>query len=644
MSTNGTNNNYLNEDKKDYKADDKNHDTKSLEDDINALFLKGDGSENDTLSRHNPLTEFLRQNKGILKDLSQEEFKAKYSEYMKGLEDKNSAPSKIEVKGEEEVEDSKPVYNNPNRNRDFLEKIVLKFTTLSEANLEAPSFTVHKTGAKIGREASNEVCVPSDTRLASVGHSFIEHLDGTFYLLDGGYSFSASIRIGAAGSKKHWTMPENARFSVGNSIFESGGVTPEGNLLLRVIEGPLKGEVRVITKKGATLGRSSDNVIAIQDRELSRKHSRVEFNESIQEYCVNDIGSTNGTYIQLVGPYGGRYKLCINDHILVGRTGFSINRYDYGISEEMGQRQTMEDSCIILQNMDLINLHYKHVAPQSFFGVFDGHGGSKASAYLSQHLHINVGDALNSSGNEIHELLSQLNENETLSDDNEVTKELDKLIISALEKSFLKTDHEFITKSEYSQNGSTATTALILGHRLYCANVGDSRSLLCRNFKAVAMSEDHKPSREDEHNRIRDAGGFVINNRVMGELAVSRAFGDAEFKKGIQSIIDEEGVKLSSNGKENDEKDSKNWDQPLIIAKPDVEVTTLTQNDQFLLLACDGLFDVFTGQEVVDFVRKNMSDHGDAQKCCENLTDEAINTRNSRDNVSVILIILNKWY
>lgn len=50
------------------------------------------------------------------------------------------------------------------------------------------------------------------------------------------------------------------------------------------------------------------------------------------------------------------------------------------------------------------------------------------------------------------------------------------------------------------------------------------------------MTEDHKPTREDEQKRIRDAGGFVINNRVMGELAVSRAFGDAEFKKGIQVL------------------------------------------------------------------------------------------------------------
>ena len=88
------------------------------------------------------------------------------------------------------------------------------------------------------------------------------------------------------------------------------------------------------------------------------------------------------------------------------------------------------------------------------------------------------------------------------------------------------------------------------------------------------MTEDHKPSREDEQKRIRDAGGFVINNRVMGELAVSRAFGDAEFKKGIQSIIDEEGVKMPSGGKQKSEDGDgqKNWDQPLIIAKPDVEV------------------------------------------------------------------------
>jgi len=154
------------------------------------------------------------------------------------------------------------------------------------------------------------------------------------------------------------------------------------------------------------------------------------------------------------------------------------------------------------------------------------------------------------------------------------------------------------------------------------------------------MSEDHEPYREDEAKRIKDAGGFVINNRVMGELAVSRAFGDADFKKSIQSIIEEEGGSI----KQQQGPDDIPWDQPLIIAEPDTKILTLADEDQFLLLACDGLFDVFSPEEVVDFVRTHMIRHGDAQKCCQSLTFEAIRKRNSRDNVTVILIILNKWY
>lgn len=213
---------------------------------------------------------------------------------------------------------------------------------------------------------------------------------------------------------------------------------------------------------------------------------------------------------------------------------------------------------------------------------------------------------------------------------------LDSLISTTLKGVFLDTDNNFLNTSENSNHGSTATTALLLGNRIYCANVGDSRTLLCRNFTPYALSQDHKPSREDEAKRIKDAGGFIINNRVMGELAVSRAFGDCEFKKGIQSIIEEEGGIV--NG------DDKNWFEPLITAEPDIEVTQITKDDQFLLLACDGLYDVFTEEEIINFVKKDMLDHKDAQRCCQNLTHEAIRERNSRDNVSIILVILNKWY
>lgn len=125
---------------------------------------------------------------------------------------------------------------------------------------------------------------------------------------------------------------------------------------------------------------------------------------------------------------------------------------------------------------------------------------------------------------------------------------------------------------------------------------------------------DHKPSREDESQRIRNAGGYIINNRVMGELAVSRAFGDAEFKKGIQSIIGQEEL-IRTDAANND--GQKNWEQPLVIAEPEVQCITITENDQFVLLACDGLYDVFKNEEVVDFVLNQMREHGDAQKCCQ---------------------------
>lgn len=87
------------------------------------------------------------------------------------------------------------------------------------------------------------------------------------------------------------------------------------------------------------------------------------------------------------------------------------------------------------------------------------------------------------------------------------------------------------------------------------------------------MTVDHKPAREDETKRIRDAGGFVINNRVMGELAVSRAFGDCDFKKGIQGIIEQDCADGGYQLREGAELDAKNWDQPLITAEPETQVT-----------------------------------------------------------------------
>ena len=507
--------------------------------------------------------------------------------------------------------------------------------------------------------------VPSDVKLAPMCHASIKYRDGFFYLVDSGLSFGAGIRISTA--SRHWELVRDAFFSAGTSIFRSTGIekVPGGDDALRieVVEGPLKGEIVVIGKGGGSIGRSSDNSICIPDKELSRKHSAIVFDDKTGKYFVQDVGSTNGTYMLLTGVNKGPYRLNLNDHIVVGRTGFSINRYDYGIAEEIGYRQTMEDSCVIVQDLGVIPLCRSvqdQYAPQSFFGVFDGHGGANASKYLSKHLHVNVADGLAAITPDILKTLECMRDDPEEgggdekkqgreAGDNNTLKEqrglgpstieiIDNLVKDMLKTTFLQTDKNYLMESEHCENGSTATTVLLLGQRLYCANVGDSRSLLCRKFKPYALSEDHKPSREDEAKRIRESGGFVINNRVMGELAVSRAFGDSEFKKGIQSIIQEEGIKVATE-------DNMNWDDPLIIAEPEFVTTTLTPDDQFLVLACDGLFDVFSPTDLIDYIKNFLEKNGgDVQKCTQSLTYEAIRKRNSRDNVSVILILLNKWF
>ena len=423
-----------------------------------------------TLSSNHPISEFFRLQKDNLHHMTPEEFEAKFQAHM--INKKNTESTSLK--------DSKSSMLLGTQ----LTSIVLKFTTLSENSAETPSFIVGPNGAKIGRDSTNDVSVPSDTRLAPIAHSVIEYSKGSFYLVDGGFDYSASVRIGVGGNRDQWALDVDARFSAGGSVFRCLGEDAAGNLLVEVLDGPLKGARRVVSKEGATIGRSSDNALSIPDRELSRRHSRIEFDRKSGRYVVVDIGSTNGTYIQLVGPYSGRYKLNLNDHILVGRTGFSINRYDYGLSEEMGYRQTMEDSCTIVQHLNIAPLNVQPLSPQSFFGVYDGHGGAQASMYLSQNLHANVANALLVAASAIRESAADdINHEDIYPELNRspsAASSLDNVVMKCLKDSFLKTDGDFLKKSSNAQHGSTATTALILGNRLFCGNVGDSRTLLCR--------------------------------------------------------------------------------------------------------------------------------------------------------------------
>lgn len=135
-------------------------------------------------------------------------------------------------------------------------------------------------------------------------------------------------------------------------------------------------------------------------------------------------------------------------------------------------------------------------------------------------------------------------------------------------------------------SGCTAVSALLHGTDLYVANAGDSRCVVCRDGKAVEMSFDHKPEDEIEFERIRKAGGRVsADGRVNGGLNLSRAIGDHGYKMNKELKPEEQ----------------------MISAMPDIKKLTLSGQDEFMVLACDGIWNFMTNEEVVQFVKQHLS-------------------------------------
>jgi protein phosphatase 1G len=132
--------------------------------------------------------------------------------------------------------------------------------------------------------------------------------------------------------------------------------------------------------------------------------------------------------------------------------------------------------------------------------------------------------------------------------------------------------------------GCTACAAVVRRGSVTVANAGDSRCVLCRGGAAVDLSSDHKPDLPEELARIEEAGGFVRNGRTCGNLSLSRALGDFEFKRNSS-------MKAS---------------QQMITAMPEIREQELQEDDEFLILACDGIWENLSSQQVVDFVRQRL--------------------------------------
>jgi len=290
-----------------------------------------------------------------------------------------------------------------------------------------------------------------------------------------------------------------------------------------------------------------------------------------------------------------------------------------GMSCMQGWRAQMEDDHIVM-------LSLKEAPELSLFGVFDGHGGDHVAHYTAKQVQRHFTTAPSFKPPFTAEVVS-----------------------SAFTSAIIGLDADLKKQPEHmsgnDQSGSTLTMVAITGSDIVCANTGDSRSVLSRAGQAVDLSNDHKPFLDEEKDRIERAGGHVKFNRVNGDLAVSRALGDFAYKT----------------------RDDLPPEAQAVTANPEIKVEARTEADEFVILACDGIWDVMSSQEAVNYVgqllrcterppseqRAPPSDHQNQQSAppgprqwdvgavAEALLDKCLD-KGSRDNMSVVIVVLKE--
>jgi serine/threonine protein phosphatase PrpC len=257
----------------------------------------------------------------------------------------------------------------------------------------------------------------------------------------------------------------------------------------------------------------------------------------------------------------------------------------------------------------------------SIFGVFDGHGGDFTSDYAAK----NFIKAFST--------CAALNKYSQLTTIEQYSVPGISMLKTALTEAFCELDHE-IRKKQSQRNyyraakttgmervrqersGSTIVVVMITPSHIICANAGDSRAVLHRDGRALPLSFDHKPSNLPELERITSAGGFVKSKRIDGDLAVSRGLGDFSYKS-----ID--GLPI---------KDQK------VIPQPEFVVYPRAQQDEFVILACDGIWDVATNEECTELVNELLEEgEADLGLICEEALDTCLD-KNSRDNMTFAIV------
>lgn len=222
------------------------------------------------------------------------------------------------------------------------------------------------------------------------------------------------------------------------------------------------------------------------------------------------------------------------------------------------------------------------------FGVFDGHGGHECAQFVERHFVETLEKNSNFRKNDLERSLSE----------NFIA--MDKLLLAPAGRKEIKDLMNSESAGTESMAGCTAIVVLIKGGNVVVANAGDSRAVLGRSGEAVELSEDHKPDLPGEKDRILRAGGCVEDGRVMGNINLSRSLGDFEYKDARRAPAEQ-----------------------MISAVPDTRSFPLTPEDDFIILACDGIWDMLTSDQAVAFVYERLG-HMPLTQIVEEMLDRCL--------------------
>lgn len=238
---------------------------------------------------------------------------------------------------------------------------------------------------------------------------------------------------------------------------------------------------------------------------------------------------------------------------------FDHNTY-FGYSEMKGSRETMEDALIVRTNV---------IQGYDVFAVLDGHAGTDSCSFIAKTLPNMIAELPNISTEAISNKIIECND---------------------------------LLRAKLYKDGTTLNMIVKKGKHILCFNVGDSRAIVVKMDGSIfPLTVDHKPDTQEEIDRIRLRGGFVMDKRTSGVLSMSRSLGDF----GVRGIV----------------------------PTPSFIDYNAQPNDFRVVMCCDGVFDVMTNEEVGFIV----ASESDTMRCAAIIRNIAF-TRMSLDNISVIVV------